>query len=244
MFNQSIQEFVEAVSPQMNIWHNTTRKGDTGAGHTCETIIFGKEEDNKSLADFMGFECKSVLATSKNARVRLLNFAGGAEAELCKRFGKVSPTRGYNSFTRQLRCNKPIRANGSSIALVIEDNELSLLVDGQERVGEWLVDAPGRSIATKVADKIADMALIRYEKRVQDGLQQYRYTGVDFHTGLSLPRLITAFGAQHIAVEFRYTDKKDYGTSFNMSMRHMEGYWPHHTTVTWGDGPPRLTARR
>ncbi len=207
-----------------NIWWSSTRSGTTGQGHTFETRMLVKQEDNKSEADCYDTEVKTKSSRAQRVRTFTMNF--GIERELTRVFGKQSRD-GKLCLNRSLRVGKTAIWNNQKIDLKVSGGELRL------DAGQHTTGIPLDKIAGVLKNKLDNLLIVNTLKRRDGEDWQYRYPSFSYYDSLDQERFIDALSDGRVAVEFRIRGDKDYGTSFNIAAKE----FPHLYTSTfaWAD---------
>ncbi len=117
-------------------WVVSTRRGNTGIGHTLETLL-EIDENNLKSPDFGNVELKSQRKSVSN-RVTMFTFNRAVwkinQSSLIEKYGYVDGTR-----RKALYCTVDTRPNAQGLYLKVEDENLRLYhVDGT-LIAEWSI---------------------------------------------------------------------------------------------------------
>lgn len=107
-------------------WVPSTRSGDTGVGHTLETLL-GIEANSSRRPDFMGIELKAkrVGSTSSNNRLTLFAKVPDWDISNLKSSSEILSDYGYiRSGRRQLYCSiSTLQANSQGLQFILDSKE-------------------------------------------------------------------------------------------------------------------------
>ena len=203
-----------------------TRLGPTAVGHTLETSVFKKAEDNLKTADIVDTELKGK--TGKGSRrVRLGTSNCGLEQQLLESYGKLNSAQTKRQFYPLLTMGKPRTLAPATVCdLVFDDELLGLSVNGSV-IGGWGMDA----LSEMIHHKLRKIAIVEAEKKIVEGRPHFRYTAVDFYSGLCIPSIVGAIEQGLIKVEFRINEEHDHGTSFNTTTKAMRSFYRNHERI-------------
>lgn len=193
-----------------DVFWKSTRKGTTGQGHTYESMVLVKEEDNLAEADYCGTEVKT--SSAKGGRVRKFTLNFGGEQLLTQTCG-VKNSEGKLCLNRSLRVGKQSRWNGKVVNLSLDDKALRLTA------GDVTTEISRERIMEVLDKKVANMMIVSVEKRKSGDDWAYRYPAFTYLAALNHERFFEALQDGTIAVEFRIRGDKDYGTSFNINKK-------------------------
>jgi hypothetical protein len=202
-----------------------TRGGSTASGYTLETNVFGKSEDNHRRADVDGTEIKSKIG-KLSGRQRLFTANFGCEQWLTN-FGYVNKDDKL-CFTRSVRVGKPIsvkhRETGQPhvMELTCDDQSVKLAIAGGDQIVVHQIPLP--KVTWQLAAKITNLCIVKTERATVDGEPHFRFNDFIYYEELDVDQWLNALRNSRVAVEFRVRGK-DYGTSFNISLKDMEGLY-------------------
>lgn len=213
-----------------DIFWSSTRKGTTGQGHTYETNVVVKPEDNLAKADYLGTEIKT--SSTKSGRVRQFTLAFGNEQLLTTTYGRVNRENKL-CLNRSLRVGKTARWGGTEVNLSLDDQALRLTA------GAIVSEIPRERITQVLDEKMTNLMIVSVQKRRQNGDWAYRYPAFTYYGGIDHERFFNALHDGTIAVEFRFRGDKDKGTSFNINKKKLSSLYRYQYEWNLRDGVPR-----
>lgn len=219
------EKFIDLHRPILNEWFDSTRGGDTGQGHTWETRIAKKVEDNEAKADIFETEVKTTSSPNDRARVRMFTQCFGTEPALFAQCSHIT-SGGVRRLARQIRTTSNARRaiywNGHEVDLKLTSSALQLTAGS-------LITMIGRAEFERIlAEKIKNLVIIHTRKRKnpndpEQKKMQYQYHGFTYYGGIIPERFYEFLETGKIAIEFRLKGEtiekmdKDNGTSFNIT---------------------------
>lgn len=215
-------------------WIETKRHGDQCLGNTFEDLI-GKEEDNKSEADFHGIELKSHRTITKSM-VTLFSkspsYPQGVNTYLRETYGVVEGDFGKRVLNTTISGNKfnSHRGGHGFKAFVDKKAEKIFLQICDLKTNEILNDKIywDFSVLEKALNKKLQKIAIFYGDEKKENDKCYvRYTKMVFIEGITLNGLLTAIEEGKLLIDIRigvYASGKnigkthDHGTAFRIHL--------------------------
>ncbi len=208
----TIQEFSEkfkAVKAQGFI--PTTRRGSTGIGHTLETYL-GIKENNNAHPDINGAELKAHRTKGKSL-ITLFTFNN--------KVWKMSPldaVRKYGSLDKDgrqgLYYTMSLKPNSAGLFLDVQDTEISVRHISGELVATWQLE----TLSTRFMQKMPALLFVSAFTEERDGLEYFHFYRAQLMQGTSPELLANQFRAENILVDLRLHDKgtmaRNHGTGF------------------------------
>jgi len=200
---------------------STRRAGDTGIGHTLESLL-GLAENNSPGGDFLGMEVKAWrMEPHGTNRRRPMNLFlkepkwldQGSAAERIKRFGyrdKQQRPAWYQSVT--------CRENSEGLCLQRDDtNSLLLLLDEADAIAGWRYDV----LAGRLAEKHNQAVFVGAETQGRGKSERFHYTTVEYCRRPSIERFLKIVDQGDVIVELRMhvgtNDRvRNHGTAFRI----------------------------
>lgn len=215
-------------------WIVTHRHGDQCLGNTFEDLI-GKEEDNKSEADFHGIELKSHRTVTKSM-VSLFSkspsYPKGVNTYLRETYGVIEETYGKKVLNTTISGNKFNSHRGGHgfkafvdrktkrIFLQICDLENGKIIDDEIY---WSFSI----LETALNMKLQKIAIFYGDEKNENGKCHVRYTKMVLIEGITLDGLLTAIEQGKLLIDIRigvYASGKnagkthDHGTAFRIHL--------------------------
>lgn len=224
---QSFEYIKEVIQRHSKTFFPQTRGGNTAVGHTLETSLFHKTEDNKAKADIGDAELKA--STGKGSkRVRLATYNCGAEKSLLLEYGQMNKANTKRQFYPLFTMGKEKKFGNLSAGLQMDYDRLQVCFNDRP-VGYWEIDI----ISGMITNKLRNIAVVEAEKKIVGGVAHFRYNAVNFFSGLCIPSVISGIENGLIKVEFRINDEHDHGTSFNTTTKAMKDLYQYSTRITF-----------
>lgn len=227
-------------------WIETKRHGDQCLGNTFEDLI-GKQEDNRSEADFKGIELKSH-RTITNSLISLFSksptYPKGVNTYLRENYG-VEDIEGFgkkvlNTTISGKQYNSHRGGHNFKVQVDRENNKLCLLVK-DKTTGE-LLEGPqtGKGvywdffvIKNALAQKLNKIAILYGDEKDDNGKHYVKYTEMKILEGLTLEKMLNAIETGDLYIDIRigvYASGKnigkthDHGTGFRISLDKLLSY--------------------
>lgn len=215
-------------------WIETKRHGDQCLGNTFEDLI-GKKEDNKSEADFKGFELKAHRTVTK-CLVSLFSKAPSypkrVNTYLREKYGVVEDAyavRVLNTMVSGAKENT--HRGGHGFKLVVDREKQRIYLQIRDLQTNEVLDEEiywTFSVLAKALDKkIKKIAVLYGDEKVERGKRFVRYTGMKILEGVSLEQLVTSVEKGKLLIDIRigvYASGKkmgkthDHGTAFRVQL--------------------------
>lgn len=215
-------------------WIKTKRHGDQCLGNAFEDLI-GKEEDNKSEADFYGIELKShrIITQSKISLFsKAPSFPKRANTYLRETYGVVDENMGKKVLNTQVngKSENTHRGGHSFLLLVDREKERIYLQIRNMKTGEIIPTEIywSFSVLQKALErKLKKIAVLYGEEKDENGEHYVRYTKMVILEGLTLEKLVVGIENGDLVIDIRigvYASGKnqgrthDHGSAFRMPL--------------------------
>lgn len=215
-------------------WLETTRHGDQCLGNAFEDFI-GKDEDNKSEADFYGIELKAhrnITQSMVSLFSKAPSFPKGVNTHMRETYGVVEGQynkRVLNTTISGARENS--HRGGHNFMLVVDRENERIYIQIRNTASNKILDDEiywSFSVLSKVLEKKISKIAILYgdEKEVNEN-HYVRYTEMRIIEGLTIDKLIKSIEDGKLLVDIRigvYASGKnegrthDHGTAFRMHL--------------------------
>ncbi len=213
----SKEEFKKAFDKIKNKPIQTTRGGDTGVGHTLETLL-GLEEDNLDRPD-LGFAELKAHRKGSNALITLFTFDRKAwllkQKEVIKKFG-YEDDEGRQALKFQFRHDGKLTKVGLTLSPNKNKTSVSLISKNNEVVAEWKLD----SLANKFLQKMPALVVVTAENTKGAKGEEFKYTEAKFYAKPSPELICQQILAGNVCVDLRMhiQDEKvrNRGTAFRV----------------------------
>ena len=189
----------------------STRKGPTGVGHTLETHL-GIKENNDAKPDVEGAELKAH-RTKGNSLITLFTFNN--------KVWKMKPldaVKKYGSLDKDGRMGlyytMSLKPNSAGLFLDVQKTEISVRHISGEVVATWQL----QSLADRFLQKLPALLLVSAFTEERDGLEYFHFYRAQLMKGTSPELLGDQFREENIFIDLRLHDKgtmaRNHGTGF------------------------------
>ncbi len=215
-------------------WLETTRHGDQCLGNAFEDFI-GKEEDNKSEADFYGIELKvhrNVTQSMVSLFSKAPSFPKGVNTYLRETYGVIESKynkRVLNTTISGAKENS--HRGGHNFMLVVDREKERIYIQIRETASNTIIDNEiywSFGVLSKALEKkISKIAILYGDEKDENGKHFVRYTEMRIIEGLTIEGLIKSIEDGKLLVDIRigvyFSGKNagkthDHGTAFRMHL--------------------------
>lgn len=192
----------------LGTWHNAVGKDDHAIGDTWERINGikantrqGPDEHISAMAKQVGFEHKAGLLDTKSMGSLFCKEADGRGSNrfAIETYHQLDSEGERHCLYATLVVGRPTTIGGCIMELHLDGDGLVVTGDGNPFL-EWSEKTLGAA-ATKKLDHV--VARVKGEERFENGVRQFRYSALTFHTGFAYSNLLDAFREGHAAIDFR-----------------------------------------
>jgi len=189
----------------------TTRNGPTGIGHTLETYLNIKE-NNDAHPDIEGAELKAHRTKSNNL-ITLFTFN--------RKAWKVPPLdaiKKYGSFDKNNRkglyYTMSLKPNSAGLFLNVQETQISIQHTSGEIIATWQL----QTLAERFMQKIPALLFVSAFTEERDGIEYFHFYRAQLMKGTSTELIANQFREENILVDLRLHDKitraRNHGTGF------------------------------
>lgn len=227
-------------------WIDTKRHGDQCLGNAFEDLI-GKEEDNKSEADFKGIELKSHRVIT-NSLLSLFSkspsYPKGVNTYLREKYGvedsegfekKVLNTtvsgKQFNTHRGGYNFKVEVDRQSRKLWLLVKKNSSGELVEGKNSGKGVYWDF--KVIENALIKKLNKIAILYGDEKDEQGKHYVRYTKMKILEGLTLEKMLKAIEVGDLFIDIRigvYASGRnigkthDHGTGFRIHLDKLLSY--------------------
>ncbi|HZG53145.1 MAG TPA: MvaI/BcnI family restriction endonuclease [Pyrinomonadaceae bacterium] len=207
----------------------STRRGDTGVGHTFETML-GLKEDNIALPDLGDVEVKARRAGS-GSPVTLFTLDRSCwkvkQLPAIKKYGTLDENGRLGMYFRMSRA-----PNGSGLYIDINQQEISVNHVADGTLAAWSLDRLAQRFMKKFPALIVVGALSEFR---DDGYEYFHYTRAQVLKGTSPEILGAQIAEGNVLVDLRLHDKgtcaRNHGTAFRTDETNLPLLFSHVTDL-------------
>lgn len=189
----------------------TTRKGSTGIGHTLETEL-GIKENNDAHPDIEGAELKAH-RTKGNSMITLFTFNNKVwkipPLDAVKKYGNLD-----KDGRQGLYYTMSLKPNSAGLFLDVKKTEISVRHISGEIIATWQL----QTLADRFIQKLPALLFVSAFTEERDGLEYFHFYRAQLMKGTSPELLADQFREENILVDLRLHDKgtmaRNHGTGF------------------------------
>jgi len=221
-------------------WIETKRHGDQCLGNAFEDLI-GKDEDNKSEADFYGIELKSHRTITKSMMSlfsKSPSYPKGVNTYLRETYGVVESDFGkkvLNTTISGFRENT--HRGGHSFKAVVNRCEERIYLQIRDLSTNKIIPEEiywsFNVLKTALEKKLSKIAILYGDEKDENGIHYVRYTSMIILEGLTFEKLLTCLENGELLIDIRigvYSSGKnigkthDHGTAFRIHLENLLKY--------------------
>jgi MvaI/BcnI restriction endonuclease family len=189
----------------------TTRRGPTGIGHTLETLL-GIKENNNAHPDVEGAELKAH-RTRGNSLITLFTFNNKVW-----NMKALDAVRKYGSLDKNgrqgLYYTMSLKPNSAGLFLDVQKTDISVRHISGEVIATWQL----QTLADRFTQKLPALLFVSAFTEERDGLEYFHFYRAQLMKGTSPELLASQFREENILVDLRLHDKgtraRNHGTGF------------------------------
>lgn len=216
-------------------WIETKRHGDQCLGNAFEDLI-GKEEDNKSEADYYGIELKvhrNITKSMVSLFSKAPSFPKGVNTHLRETYGVVEDNYGKKVLNTTINGARENSHRGGHNFMAIVNTALErIYLQIRDTKTQKIIDDEiywSFSVLSKALEKkLSKIAILYGDEKDENGKHYVRYTEMRIIEGLTLDKLIKSIQDGKLLIDIRigvYASGKnagkthDHGTAFRILLK-------------------------
>ena len=221
-------------------WIPTKRHGDQCLGNAFEDLV-GKEEDNKSEADFYGIELKSH-RTITQSMVSLFSKSPsspkGVNTYLREKYGVSEDLFGMNVLNTTISgARENTHRGGHGFMAVVNRAERRIYLQVRDlTTGEIIPDNvywDFTVLERALEKKLSKIAILYGDEKDEGGVHYVRYTKMLLFSGLTIEKMLRSIEVGDLKIDIRigvyHTGKNkgkthDHGTAFRIQLEDLLKY--------------------
>lgn len=187
-------------------WIDSRRTGTTGIGHTFESLV-GIKENNDQRADFRGIEIKCSLIKGPGDAGGKINLFQKVP-RWANRIRSIERIRliGQQGEDGRFKCHSQVTTSENNLGLWLrEDRNLQQidLLKNQMAIGDWQFT----SLADRLREKHARAVFVKGEARESGGKQRFQYKELVYCEQPSIERFVELVRGRRIVFEFLMSEE-------------------------------------
>jgi hypothetical protein len=194
-------------------WVKSTRRGDTGIGHTLETLL-GISENNIALPDLGTIELKAHRIHS-SSMVTLFTFNRKAwrmnPLDAVRKYGTPDDTGRLGMYFTMSQ-----KANSAGLYLYVGEEKISVRHVDDGIVAEWKLE----DLANRFLQKLPAMILVSAFSEMRGDREWFKFERAQLMKGTSASILRSQIQAGNVLIDLRLHDKgtrvRNHGTGFRV----------------------------
>jgi hypothetical protein len=189
-------------------WIDSLREGDTGVGHTFESLV-GITENNDKRADFRGIEIKCSKIKGSQGRSGKINLFQQAPVWVEKMSG-MERLRfiGQPDINGVYACHSQVTIVPNNLGLLLDlrepENRIDLLKNNQ-RFGKWPFDV----LEQRLREKHSRAVFVKARASQHNGSQKFRYEELVYCQQPSMARFNELVRSRGIVFEFLMSEENN-----------------------------------